>query len=73
MGAALATAGLSVAQFDGIAELEAGGLEDILKVFLSEEYEKVSISCIKYLGNSDQACRTYSPTKRSSFAEKSCK
>jgi hypothetical protein len=45
MGAALATAELSVAQYD---RMEAG-LEDILKVFVSEEYERVSISCTEYI------------------------
>jgi hypothetical protein len=73
MIAAIAAAGLSVAQYDGVAELEAGSLEDILKLFLSEEYEKVIIMCVKWPKNSNRVCRTYSPTKPSFFTEKSCK
>jgi len=39
MAVTLESAGFSVAQYDGVAEFEAGTLEDILDIFQSDEYE----------------------------------
>lgn len=38
----LEKAGLSLGDFDGIAEWQAETLEDILAIFVSEEYKEVS-------------------------------
>jgi hypothetical protein len=41
MSIVLESAGIPVAQYDGVAEWEAETLEEILEIFVSDEYEQV--------------------------------